>query len=169
MKTTMLPIFLAFVLIGCSVGGNSPVAYSEEEAKNLHMPQSVTTATVQPSVYQTKEFHYIKKNPNDALGVNAFVKWHYGQFKGSYRATIMEGWLPDGKDLGFSQKAGSRLRGVLFDCDQSEAVLIYTWIGDMQLKTLQEKKLNVGDVIINKESDPALKQAVNYLCAIGIA
>ncbi len=169
MKKILPIMLLAILLVGCSAGGNTPVAYSEREAKNLLHPQEGKALKDQPNVYQTKEFHYIKKNPSDALAVNAFVKWHYGKFKGYYRATIMEGWLPDGKDLGLSQKAGSRLRGVLFGCNQSDVVLIYSWVGDMQLKMLEEKKLIIGDVIMKKESDAALNQAIDYLCGIGVA
>ena len=59
MKKILPIMLLAILLVGCSAGGNTPVAYSEREAKNLLHPQEGKALKDQPNVYQTKEFHYI--------------------------------------------------------------------------------------------------------------
>ncbi len=169
MKYLITSLIISSLIYGCASQTDQPIPGSGSKSNFSANVPKYSNRIDQPDVYQVKDFHIIKQANNDTIGVNAFVEWNYGKYKGFYRASFMEGWLPDGRDLGFDRKAGARIRAVMFKCDMQDAVVVGTWVQDMELKSLHKQLEGVGDKIVPIESDPALKLGIEYLCAIGIS
>lgn len=77
--------------------------------------------------------------------------------------SILEGFKPNGRDLGYPKLAGSRLINVGFECNDKKVVIFQEAILDLNGEILENLPNNDSKVIL-RNSDPAIERSVNYAC-----
>ena len=147
-KIIWLIIVVTLTLIGCADFPSKSKVTTYESS-----PQQVQT-------FNKADWHYIRLEENNALAIKGF-KPFIGDM---HQLTVLEGWLPMGRDIGFEKLASARIRSFFFNCNSPAVALLGTTVRDLNLNIIyQQGGKSLTSVF--KESDSAIKDATVYVCA----
>lgn len=104
-------------------------------------------------------WQYIRLKNNDALAFDELNPL----IDGVYQLNVLEGWLPDGKDIGFGRLAGKRVRSILFMCSEPFFMVGGTVVRDLAHNVIYEQPAN-GVVSVSRQSDVPIDETIIYVC-----